>query len=85
MIPPFLSLALLVEVVEQSCGMATLQMGEFIPNATSGVDTYCIREPLGVCAGICPLNLPEMISLWVCNGGLLLILYTSIPEIFNPK
>ncbi|XP_027179288.1 methylmalonate-semialdehyde dehydrogenase [acylating], mitochondrial-like [Coffea eugenioides] len=54
-----------LEVVEQSCGMATLQMGEFIPNATSGVDTYCIREPLGVCAGICPLNLPEMISLWM--------------------
>lgn len=45
--------------------MATLQMGEFIPNATSGVDTYCIREPLGVCAGICPLNLPEIISLWM--------------------
>ncbi|KAL3527569.1 hypothetical protein ACH5RR_012225 [Cinchona calisaya] len=54
-----------LEVVEQSCGMATLQMGEFIPNATSGVDTFCIREPLGVCAGICPLNLPAMISLWM--------------------
>lgn len=54
-----------LEVVEQSCGMATLQMGEFIPNATCGVDTFCIREPLGVCAGICPSNLPAMISLWM--------------------
>ncbi|KAI5669729.1 hypothetical protein M9H77_19582 [Catharanthus roseus] len=54
-----------LEVVEQSCGMATLQMGEFIPNASYGVDTFCMREPLGVCAGICPLNLPAMISLWM--------------------
>jgi malonate-semialdehyde dehydrogenase (acetylating)/methylmalonate-semialdehyde dehydrogenase len=46
--------------------MATLQMGEFVPNASNGIDTYCIREPLGVCAGICPFNFPAMIPLWVC-------------------
>ncbi|KAA8531456.1 hypothetical protein F0562_006191 [Nyssa sinensis] len=54
-----------LEVVEHACGMATLQMGEFVPNASNGIDTYCIREPLGVCAGICPFNFPAMISLWM--------------------
>lgn len=54
-----------IEVVEHACGMASLQMGEFVPNASNGIDTYCIREPLGVCAGICPFNFPAMTALWV--------------------
>ncbi|XP_009364800.2 uncharacterized protein LOC103954704 [Pyrus x bretschneideri] len=54
-----------LEVVEHACGMATLQIGEFVPNASNGIDTYCIREPLGVCAGICPFNFPAMIPLWM--------------------
>ena len=54
-----------LEVVEHACGVATLQMGEFVPNASNGIDTYCIREPLGVCAGICPSNFPAMIPLWM--------------------
>ena len=41
-------------------------MGEFVPNASNGIDTYCIREPVGVCAGICPFNFPAIIPLWVC-------------------
>lgn len=53
------------EVVEHACGMATLQMGEYVSNVSSGIDTYSIREPLGVCAGICPFNFPAMIPLWV--------------------
>jgi acyl-CoA reductase-like NAD-dependent aldehyde dehydrogenase len=59
-------LSVFVEVVEHACGMATLQMGEFVPNASNGIDTYCIREPVGICAGICPFNFPAMIPLWVC-------------------
>lgn len=54
-----------LEVVEHACGMATLQMGEFVPNASNGIDTYCIREPVGICAGICPFNFPAMIPLWM--------------------
>lgn len=54
-----------LEAVEHACAMATLQMGEFVPNASNGIDTYCIREPLGVCAGICPFNFPAMIPLWM--------------------
>jgi len=53
------------EVVEHACGMATLQMGEYVPNVANGIDTFSIREPLGVCAGICPFNFPAMIPLWV--------------------
>ncbi|CAH9081922.1 unnamed protein product [Cuscuta europaea] len=54
-----------LEVVEHACGMATLQMGEYVSNVSNGVDTYSIREPLGVCAGICPFNFPAMIPLWM--------------------
>ncbi|KAK6916203.1 Aldehyde dehydrogenase domain [Dillenia turbinata] len=54
-----------LEVVEHTCGMATLQMGEYVANVSSGIDTYSIREPLGVCAGICPFNFPAMIPLWM--------------------
>ncbi|GKV25071.1 hypothetical protein SLEP1_g34567 [Rubroshorea leprosula] len=54
-----------LEVVEHACGMATLQMGEFVPNASNGIDTYCIREPVGVCAGICSFNFPATIPLWM--------------------
>ncbi|XP_021903663.1 methylmalonate-semialdehyde dehydrogenase [acylating], mitochondrial isoform X1 [Carica papaya] len=54
-----------LEVVEHACGMATLQMGEYVPNVSSGIDTYSMREPLGVCAGICPFNFPAMIPLWM--------------------
>lgn len=54
-----------VEVVEHACGMASLQMGEYVSNVSHGIDTYSIREPLGVCAGICPFNFPAMIPLWV--------------------
>lgn len=54
-----------LEVVEHACGMATLQMGEYVSNVSHGVDTYSVREPIGVCAGICPFNFPAMIPLWM--------------------
>ncbi|MED6132083.1 Methylmalonate-semialdehyde dehydrogenase [acylating], mitochondrial [Stylosanthes scabra] len=54
-----------LEMVEHACGMANRQMGEFVPNACNGIDTYCIREPLGVCAGICSINFPAITPLWM--------------------
>ncbi|XP_058213993.1 methylmalonate-semialdehyde dehydrogenase [acylating], mitochondrial-like [Rhododendron vialii] len=54
-----------LEVVEHACGMASLQMGEFASNISYGTDSYSIREPLGVCAGICPSNFPAMVPLWM--------------------
>ncbi|XP_057825420.2 methylmalonate-semialdehyde dehydrogenase [acylating], mitochondrial [Cryptomeria japonica] len=58
-----------LEVVEHSCNMASLQMGEFVENVSTGIDTYSIRQPLGVCAGICPFNFPAMIPLWMFPLG----------------
>ena len=40
-------------------------MGETLDNLARGVDTYSFRQPLGVCAGICPFNFPVMIPLWM--------------------
>ncbi|XP_031383188.1 methylmalonate-semialdehyde dehydrogenase [acylating], mitochondrial-like isoform X2 [Punica granatum] len=54
-----------LEVVENACGLAIVQMGQFTPNISKGIDSYSIREPLGVCAGICPFEFPAMIPLWM--------------------
>lgn len=54
-----------LEVVENACNISSMQMGEFVENVSSGIDTYSIRQPVGVCAGICPFNFPAMIPLWM--------------------
>jgi len=53
------------EVVEYACSVPSMQMSELLPNLANGVDTYSMRLPLGVCAGICPFNFPAMIPLWM--------------------
>src|SRR5688500_2544172 len=54
-----------LEVVEHACSIGTLTLGEIAENVAGGVDTYFIRQPLGVCAGITPFNFPAMIPLWM--------------------
>ena len=54
-----------LEVVEHAAGIANLQIGDFVENVATGVDTYSIWQPLGVCAGITPFNFPAMIPLWM--------------------
>ena len=54
-----------LEVVEHACSIGSLQMGEFSENVAGGVDTYSIRQSIGVCAGITPFNFPAMIPLWM--------------------
>jgi len=54
-----------LEVVEHACSIGTLQLGEFAENVAHGVDTYSVRQPIGVCAGITPFNFPAMIPLWM--------------------
>lgn len=54
-----------IEVVEFACSLPSLLMGEIVENVASAVDTYSLRQPLGVCAGICPFNFPAMIPLWM--------------------
>ncbi|KAL3617340.1 Methylmalonate-semialdehyde dehydrogenase [acylating], mitochondrial [Castilleja foliolosa] len=52
-----------IELVEHACGLANLHTGDFLSNISNGTDTYSIREPLGICAGICSFNFPAMIPL----------------------
>ena len=54
-----------LEVVEHACSIGTLSLGEIAENVARGVDTYFIRQPIGVCAGITPFNFPAMIPLWM--------------------
>lgn len=54
-----------LQVVEQACNSATSLLGEFLPNISKDMDTYSMRLPLGVTAGIAPFNFPAMIPLWM--------------------
>lgn len=54
-----------IEVVEQAANIASNMMGEMVENVATGIDTYSITQPLGVCCGITPFNFPAMIPLWM--------------------
>ncbi|TPW01514.1 MAG: malonate-semialdehyde dehydrogenase (acetylating) / methylmalonate-semialdehyde dehydrogenase, partial [bacterium] len=54
-----------IEVVEFACGLPQLLKGEFSENVSSEVDSYSIRQPLGVVAGITPFNFPAMVPMWM--------------------
>ncbi len=54
-----------LEVVEFACNMAHLAKGEYSEQVSTGVDTYTIRQPLGVVAGITPFNFPAMVPMWM--------------------
>src|SRR3954468_13066895 len=54
-----------LEVVEFACGIPTLQKGEYSEQASTGIDVYSIRQPLGVVAGITPFNFPAMVPMWM--------------------
>ncbi|HEY3801607.1 MAG TPA: CoA-acylating methylmalonate-semialdehyde dehydrogenase [Kofleriaceae bacterium] len=54
-----------LEVIEFACGIADLAKGEYSENVSTEVDTYSIRQPLGVVAGITPFNFPAMVPMWM--------------------
>lgn len=54
-----------LEVVEFACGIPHLLKGAFSENVSTRVDSYSIRQPLGVCAGITPFNFPAMVPMWM--------------------
>jgi len=54
-----------LEVVEYACGIPTLLRGNFSEQASTGIDVYSIRQPLGVVAGITPFNFPAMVPMWM--------------------
>ncbi|WP_041345033.1 CoA-acylating methylmalonate-semialdehyde dehydrogenase [Nitrobacter winogradskyi] len=53
-----------VEVVEYAIGIPELMKGDFTENVGPGIDSYSMRQPLGVVAGITPFNFPAMIPMW---------------------
>ena len=54
-----------LEVIEFACGIPTLLKGGYTEQASTGIDVYSIRQPLGVVAGITPFNFPAMVPMWM--------------------
>jgi malonate-semialdehyde dehydrogenase (acetylating) / methylmalonate-semialdehyde dehydrogenase len=54
-----------IETVEFACGIPQLLKGEYSEQASTGVDVFSIRQPLGVVAGITPFNFPAMVPMWM--------------------
>ncbi len=54
-----------IEVVEFACGIPHLLKGEFSDTVGSGIDSWSLRQLVGVCAGITPFNFPAMVPMWM--------------------
>jgi malonate-semialdehyde dehydrogenase (acetylating) / methylmalonate-semialdehyde dehydrogenase len=54
-----------LEVVELACSAPNLLKGEHSEQVATGVDTFSVRQPVGVCVGITPFNFPAMVPLWM--------------------
>ena len=49
-------------MVEHACSIPTLLMGEHLQTVSTDMDTYSLRQPLGVVAGICPYASPIVLA-----------------------
>jgi len=54
-----------LEIVEFACGIPQVLKGEFTENVGTDIDSWSVRQPLGVCAGITPFNFPAMVPMWM--------------------
>ncbi|MFN2529336.1 MAG: CoA-acylating methylmalonate-semialdehyde dehydrogenase [Candidatus Baltobacteraceae bacterium] len=54
-----------LEVIDFACSLPQALKGQFSENVSRSIDTYSIRQPLGVCAGITPFNFPMMVPAWM--------------------
>jgi malonate-semialdehyde dehydrogenase (acetylating) / methylmalonate-semialdehyde dehydrogenase len=54
-----------LEVAEFACGIPQVLKGEYSEGVANGVDSYGVRQPVGVCAGITPFNFPAMVPMWM--------------------
>ncbi len=54
-----------LEVLEFAAGIPQLLKGEYSDQVGGGVDSYSLRQPLGVCVGITPFNFPAMVPMWM--------------------
>ena len=54
-----------IEVVEFACGIPHALKGEYSPQVAGNVDSFSMRQPVGVVAGITPFNFPAMVPMWM--------------------
>ena len=54
-----------LEVIDFACSLTHQLKGELSENVSTGIDTYSLRQPLGVCVGITPFNFPMMVPVWM--------------------
>ena len=54
-----------IEVVEFACGIPQQLKGELTEQVGRGIDSFSMRQPLGVCVGITPFNFPAMVPMWM--------------------
>ncbi|HEU4571854.1 MAG TPA: CoA-acylating methylmalonate-semialdehyde dehydrogenase [Candidatus Limnocylindrales bacterium] len=59
-----------LENLEFACGIPSLLKGGFTEQASTGVDVFQIRQPLGVVAGITPFNFPAMVPMWMFGNAI---------------
>ena len=59
-----------LENIEFACGVPNLLKGGYSEQASTGVDVYSIKQPLGVVAGITPFNFPAMVPMWMFANAL---------------
>jgi len=53
-----------IENVEIAYGIPMMMQGKNLEDISDGIDEMMIRQPLGVCAAICPFSFPGMIPFW---------------------
>ncbi|MCE9614675.1 MAG: CoA-acylating methylmalonate-semialdehyde dehydrogenase [Lentisphaerae bacterium] len=54
-----------IEVVEYACGAPELLKGEILENVARGIDCDLVKQPVGICVGICPYNFPALVPMWM--------------------
>jgi malonate-semialdehyde dehydrogenase (acetylating)/methylmalonate-semialdehyde dehydrogenase len=59
-----------LENLEFATGIPNLLKGGFTEQASTGVDVYSIKQPLGVVAGITPFNFPAMVPMWMFSNAI---------------
>jgi malonate-semialdehyde dehydrogenase (acetylating) / methylmalonate-semialdehyde dehydrogenase len=60
-----------LENIEFACGIPQMLKGAYSEGASTGVDVYSIRQPLGVVAGITPFNFPAMVPMWMFPNAIM--------------
>jgi malonate-semialdehyde dehydrogenase (acetylating)/methylmalonate-semialdehyde dehydrogenase len=75
-----------IDVLEFACGIPHLSKGEYSENVSTNVNTYSLRQPVGVVAGITPFNFPMMVPMWMtpialaCGNAMILKPSEKVPS-----